>query len=73
MNNVKMGTRRIGMRFLEQGREGILLVVLYAGYMILCDESEEDLRAMLGRFLEVCRRICLKVNADKSKVIVLNG
>ena len=38
----------------------------------LCGESEEDLRAMVGRFVEVCRR-GLKVNAGKSKVMVLNG
>ena len=40
---------------------------------MLCGKSEEDLRAMLGRFVEVCRRRCLKVNADKSKVMVLGG
>ena len=28
---------------------------------------------MVGRFVEVCRRKSLKVNADKSKVIMLNG
>ena len=38
---------------------------------VLCGDSEEDLRAMMGRFVEVCRS--LKVNADKSKVKVLNG
>ena len=37
-----------------------------------CGESEEDLRAMVGRLAEVCRR-GLKVNAGKSKVMVLNG
>ena len=31
-----------------------------------------DLRAMVGRLAEVCRR-GLKVNAGKSKVMVLNG
>ena len=48
---------RRGMRFLEDGR--------------LCCESEEDLRAMVGRFVEVYRR-GLKVNGGKSKVMVLN-
>ena len=37
----------------------------------LCGESEEDLGVMLGRFVEVCRRKGLKVNAGMSKVIVL--
>ena len=40
---------------------------------VLCGESEEDLRVMVGRFVEVCRRRGLKVNTVKSKVIVLGG
>ena len=43
--------------------------LLHADDLVLCGESEEDLR---GRFIEVCRRD-LKVNAGKSKVQVLNG
>ena len=34
---------------------------------------EEDLRAMVGYFVEVFKRRGLKVNAGKSKVIVLGG
>ena len=41
--------------------------------MVLFVESEEDLRTMVGRFVEVCRRRGLKVNANKTKVMVLNG
>ena len=41
--------------------------------MTWCGESEEDLRAMVAWFAEVYRRIGLKVNAGKSKVMVLNG
>ena len=44
---------------------------LQAGDLVLCGESEEDLRAMVGHFLQVCRR-GLKVNAAKSKVMVPN-
>ena len=47
--------------------------LLYADDLILCGESEEDLRAKVGRFAEVCMREGLKVNADKSKVMVLGG
>ena len=61
------------MSFLEDGREWRLPGLLYADDLILCGESEEDLRMMVGRFAEVCRRRGLKVNADKSKVMVLNG
>ena len=47
--------------------------LLYADDLVLCDESEEDLKAIVGLFIEVCRRIGLKVNAGKSKVILLGG
>ena len=36
-------------------------------------EWENDLRAMVRHFVEVCRRGGLKVKADKIKVIVVNG
>ena len=37
----------------------------------LSGESEEDLKVMEGRFIEVYRKRYLKVNANKSKVMVL--
>ena len=52
----------------EEGREWRLPDVFYADDFVLCGKSEEDLRAMVGCFVEVCRR-GLKVNASKSKVI----
>ena len=39
--------------------------------ILLCGDSEEDLRMMMGRFVEVHKRRGLKVNVDKSKVTVL--
>ena len=60
------------MRFLEERREWILSGFLYADDLVLCGELEEGLRAMMGCFVEVCRRRGLKVNADKSKIMVLN-
>ena len=39
----------------------------------LCGELEEDLRAMVGRFFEMCRRRDLKVNAGMSKMMFLSG
>ena len=45
---------------------------LYADNLVLCDELAKNLRAMVGRFAEVCRR-GLKVNAGKSKLMSLNG
>ena len=47
--------------------------LLYAGDLVLCGELEEDLRKMVGLFVEVCRRRSSKVNAGKSKVMVLGG
>ena len=58
-----MGMGRRGVRFLEEGREWRLPDLLYADDFVLCCESEEDLRSMVGRFVEMCRRRGLKVNA----------
>ena len=70
---VKMGMGRRVVRFLEHGREGKLPGFLYADDLFLFGELEEDLRVMVGRFAEVCRRRGLKVYAGKNKVMVLNG
>ena len=45
--------------------------LLYAADLVLCGESEEDLRAMVGRLVGMCRRIVLKFNAGESKLMVL--
>ena len=44
----------------------------YGSYLAPCDESEEDLMAMVGHFVEVCRRRCLKVNEGRIRVLILN-
>ena len=49
-----MGRREL--RFLEEGRDWRLCGLLYAGDLVLYGESEEDLKAVVGGFLEVCRR-----------------
>ena len=68
-----MGMEKRGYSFLENGSEWRLSGLLYADDLVLCVEPEEDLRAMVGRFAEVCKRRGLKINAVKSKVMVLNG
>ena len=73
MKRVKMGVGRRGVRLLEEGKEWRLSGLLYAGNLVLCAESKEELRAMVGRFAELCRRRGLKVNAGKRNVMVLNG
>ena len=52
MKEVKMGMGRRGVSFLEDGRELRLLDLLYADDLVLCGESQEDLRVMEGRFAE---------------------
>ena len=61
------------MYICKEGREWRLLGLLYANDLVLCGESEEDMRAMVEWFVEVCGRRRLKVNAGKSKVMVMNG
>ena len=46
--------------------------ILYANDLVLCGELEEDLRVMVGQFAQTCRKRRMKVNAGKSKVMVLN-
>ena len=47
--------------------------LLYIDNLVLCGESEKYRRAMVGRFVEVCRRRGLKVSAGKGKVMMLGG
>ena len=44
----------------EEGREWRLPGLLYAGDLVLIGKLEEDLRAMVRHFVEVCRRRVLK-------------
>ena len=46
----------------KEGGEWRLPGLLYANDLVLCVKSEEDLRVMMGLFLEVCRRRVLKAN-----------
>ena len=55
MKAVKMEMGRRGVRFMEDGTEWRLPGFLYADDLVLCGESEEDLRTMVEQFVEVCR------------------
>ena len=68
---LKFGMGKRGVRFQEEGREWKLPGLLYANGLVLCGESEEDQRAVVGRLIEVYSRKGLKVNAGKSKIILL--
>ena len=71
MFNVYVDEVMKGERFTEDGRECRLPGFLYVDDLVQCGKSEKNLRAMVGRFAEVCRR-GLKVNAVKNKAMVLN-
>ena len=73
MKEVKMGMGKKGVRFQKEEREWIFPGLLHGDDLVLCGKSEEDLRAIVGRFIEVCRGRGLKVNAGKSNVILLGG
>ena len=44
VKEVKMGRRRMGVRFLEEVTERRFPSILYADELVLCGESGEDLR-----------------------------
>ena len=54
MKEVKMGTGRMGVRFLEEGREWRLPGLLYADDLILRGELKEVIKVMGVRFVEMC-------------------
>ena len=60
MKKMKMGIGRIGVGFSEEGREWVLVSLLYAGDLILHGETEEYLKVMVEIFVEVCKRRGLK-------------
>ena len=73
MKELKIAMERRGVRFQGEGGEWRLPGLLYADDLVLCGESKEDPMSMLVRFVEVCRMRDLKVNAGKSKSMVLSG
>ena len=50
----------------EEEREWILSGLYYVYDLVSCGELEEDRKAMVGRFVEVCMRSGLKVSTGKS-------
>ena len=46
---------------------------MYADDLALRGEPEDDLTAMVGCFVYVCRRTGLNVDTNKIKVMMLNG
>src|SRR5678815_5066489 len=57
---------------MENGDEWREPYLLYADDLVLCGESEESFRGLVERFGRVCKWRGLKVNVDKSKVMVVS-
>ena len=47
VKELKIGIGRMGVSFMENGREWILPDLVYVDDLVLCGESEEDLRVMV--------------------------
>ena len=56
----------------SEARQGCIMSLWLFNVYMDRYEVEEDLRVMMGRLAEVCKRRELKINAGKSKVMVLN-
>ena len=54
MKKVKVGMERMGVRFLEGGSEWRLPSLLYEDGLVLCRESEEDLKENDGGTFSWC-------------------
>ena len=66
--NIEVGK---GVRLIENGKEWKVPCLLYADDLVSCSESVENLR--LGElFGRVCKRRGMKVNVDKSKMMVVS-
>jgi hypothetical protein len=50
-----------------------LFVLLYADDTVIMSESKEDMQNQLNVFNDFCKKWKLKVNAEKSKVLVLSN
>ena len=48
--------RRMGVKFLEEGRKCRLPGLLYTDDLVLYGKLEKNLRAMVGQFVEMCKR-----------------
>ena len=52
---MKVGMGKMGIWLMEEGRESRLPGLLYADDLVFCGKFEEDLKVMVGCFVEVCR------------------
>src|SRR5678816_4114816 len=72
MKKLEVGVTRDSVRMMENEREWRVPNLLYEDDLVLWRESEESLRGLVERFGRVCKRSGLKVNVDKSEVMVVS-
>ncbi len=60
----------VGVRMYDEGRKWVLNSILFADDTVLIAEIESDLQNLVNAFDSVCKRRKLKVNVNKSKVMV---
>ena len=70
VREVKVKAKEVGVKMCANGEEWLLNAILFADDTALIAESESDLQKLVKIFDNVCKRRKLKVNVDKSKVMV---
>ncbi len=67
---MKSKVGEVGVRMYDEGRKWVLNSILFAEDTVLIAERESDLKIFVSVFDSVCKRRKLKVNVNKSKVMV---
>ena len=70
IREMKAKSGGVGAKMLEDGNEWWMITSLFADDTVLFAESEKELQRVVNEFYNVCTRRNLKVNCDKSKVMV---
>ncbi len=70
MRKVKGKVGEVGVKMYDEGRTWVLNSILFADDTVLIAENESDLQKLVIVFDSVCKRRKLKVNVNKSKVMV---
>ena len=70
MKEVRMRINGMGIGLERDGIEWTLSDLMYADDVVFMAKSERELSVMIQKFDYVCKRRGLKVNVDKSKVMV---
>ncbi len=67
---VKVKVGEVAVRMCDEGRKWVLNSILFADDTVLIAENESDLQNLVSLFDSVCKRRKLKVNVNKSKVML---